>query len=263
MSRLSALVALAMLSGSIAAESELTATEIMQKSVDMAEVVALSSKVEVVDYRGPEMGRKRTGEIRSRLSGGPGNAQRSYLITGPQNIKGTTLLVQEHRGEVDDDLWLFLPSLGKARRVAGTGKKSSFVGTQYAMVDLQSFETQRFGNQLIGTERCDEEICWIIESVPSTRQYSEDIGYAKLRTWITKSTFRALKVEYYDLTGALYKRQEMKEFVEVHDDEHKALATHRVMTNIRSGISTVMRLDQLNFTPTFARDEFSPSSLGR
>jgi len=164
---------------------------------------------------------------------------------------------------VEDDFWLFLPSLGKPRRVAGSSKKISFVGTQYTMVDLQSFERERYKNKLLASEACAEGPCWVIESVPATNEYREDIGYSKLCAWVVKANFRTVRIDYFDLAGALYKRQTMKDFTAPQGAATKGLATHRVMTNERTGASTTMSLNDVDFNPSFDRNQFSPSGLGR
>lgn len=251
----------AVLTASSAAIAEPDAREIAKASAEAERVAAWSGQVEVTDQQRDQSQRRRSGVIRNRLTDNAGSAQRHYLLTAPQDIKGTTLLIHEH-SDVDDDFWLYLPSLGKPRRVAGSSKKNSFVGTQYAIVDLQSFEHEKYEHRLIASESCDEGACWLIESIPSS-SYAEEIGYSKLRSWILKDTFRTVRIEYYDPTGALYKRQTLKAFAAADSSGRKAIATRRIMTNERNGSRTSMSLDQVDFQPKFGRDEFSPSRLGR
>ena len=53
----------------------------------------------------------------------------------PNDIKGTGFLVWEHPGG-DDERFLFLPALGRVRRIAGEEKQDSFVGSDLSYEDI-------------------------------------------------------------------------------------------------------------------------------
>src|SRR5262249_12991662 len=48
----------------------------------------------------------------------------------PNDIRGTSFLVWEHP-KSDDERFLYLPSLGRVRRIAGTETQESFVGSDF------------------------------------------------------------------------------------------------------------------------------------
>jgi Outer membrane lipoprotein-sorting protein len=53
----------------------------------------------------------------------------------PNDIKGTGFLVLEHPG-ADDERFLYLPALGRVRRIAGEEKQGSFVGSDFTYEDM-------------------------------------------------------------------------------------------------------------------------------
>jgi hypothetical protein len=53
----------------------------------------------------------------------------------PNDIKGTGFLVLEHPG-ADDERFLYLPALGRVRRIAGEEKQDSFVGSDFTYEDM-------------------------------------------------------------------------------------------------------------------------------
>src|SRR3954468_24714324 len=56
-------------------------------------------------------------------------------FTYPNDIRGTGFLVWEHpRGE--DERFLYLPSLGRVRRIAGSEAQESFVGSDFSYEDI-------------------------------------------------------------------------------------------------------------------------------
>ncbi len=62
-------------------------------------------------------------------------------FTYPNDIRGTAFLVWEHpaQGE-DDERFLYLPSLGRVRRIAGAETQESFVGSDFTYEDISGRE---------------------------------------------------------------------------------------------------------------------------
>src|SRR5262245_31304750 len=71
-----------------------------------------------------------------RLRGDKGKGDRALIrFTYPNDIRGTSFLVWEHPG-ADDERFLFLPALGRVRRIAGAEKQESFVGSDLSYEDI-------------------------------------------------------------------------------------------------------------------------------
>jgi hypothetical protein len=84
----------------------------------------------------------RQGRVRERslsiaaLRGAPGKGDKTLVrFTAPNDIRGTSFLVWEHP-EGDDERFLYLPALGRVRRVAGQEKQESFVGSDLSYEDI-------------------------------------------------------------------------------------------------------------------------------
>jgi hypothetical protein len=56
-------------------------------------------------------------------------------FTYPNDIRNTAFLVWEHTG-ADDERFLYLPALGRVRRIAGEEKQESFVGSDLSYEDI-------------------------------------------------------------------------------------------------------------------------------
>ena len=56
-------------------------------------------------------------------------------FTYPNDIRGTGFLVWEHP-HADDERFLYLPSLGRVRRIAGSEAQESFVGSDFTYEDI-------------------------------------------------------------------------------------------------------------------------------
>ena len=67
-------------------------------------------------------------------SGGAGDRTLVRFLY-PNDIKNTGLLVWEHP-DADDERFLYLPALGRVRRIAGEEKQESFVGSDLSYEDI-------------------------------------------------------------------------------------------------------------------------------
>lgn len=84
----------------------------------------------------------RQGRIRERtmtllsLKGSGGKGDRTLVrFSYPNDIKNTGFLVWEHP-DGDDERFLYLPALGRVRRIAGSEKQESFVGSDLTYEDI-------------------------------------------------------------------------------------------------------------------------------
>ena len=68
---------------------------------------------------------------------GAGDRGDRFLVRfdSPGDIKGTGLLVWEHRNG-EDERFLYLPALGRVRRIAGSEKQESFVGSDFSYEEI-------------------------------------------------------------------------------------------------------------------------------
>ena len=98
-----------------------------------------------------DTGRDSRAEMRMRLFDRQGRVRERALIllarrdpagdktllrfTYPNDIKNTGFLVWEHPG-AEDERFLYLPALGRVRRIAGEEKQESFVGSDLSYEDI-------------------------------------------------------------------------------------------------------------------------------
>jgi hypothetical protein len=76
-------------------------------------------------------------------------------FTYPNDIKGTAFLVWEH-SQSDDERFLFLPSLARVRRIAGSETQESFVGSDFTYEDIGGREFDDYTYALL-----DENASWV------------------------------------------------------------------------------------------------------
>ena len=161
----------------------------------------------------------------------------------PTDVKGTVSLLIE-RSEKDDDIWIYLPSTKKVRRLISSNKKDSFVGTDFSYGDVIGHKPREWNHTLVKEEAVDGADCYVVESTPINATVKANSGYAKRILWIQKDTFVTLKADFYDESGELLKHAKYSN-IKVADAAKKRyqpllLEAHNVQTEHK----TQIRIDE-------------------
>ncbi len=184
----------------IAAPAEVTGEQVARKMSDRdtGQNSRVEMKMDLVDSRGRTTRR----ELIMFSKDYEGDGKMLLRFTAPEDIRGTSFLVWEHEGK-DDERFLYLPALGRTRRITSAEKTDSFVGTDFSYEDISGREFEDFTYRLLkGAEPPDCPECCILESVPKDK----DTGYARTVALVDTTCFLPLRVEYFDSRERLTKR---------------------------------------------------------
>jgi hypothetical protein len=153
-------------------------------------------RMRLVDRRARE--RERALELLAREGGDAGDRV-LVRFTYPNDIKGTAFLVREHPGK-EDERFLYLPSLGRVRRIAGDETQESFVGTDFTYEDIGGREFDDYTYRLL-----DENAAWTAADgrrLPAYRLESrrKDAGarFPRVVSIILKDTFVVVGAEIFN-----------------------------------------------------------------
>jgi hypothetical protein len=239
-----------------------SAREIMEKNFFVSKVTTLQLDfgMSLINDRGQRRERRNTTLIKLQ----PNGIDSKFLIrfSDPPDIAGTALLQVEH-SDGDDDLWIYLPALKKARRLVASNKKDSFAGSDFSYADIAIPKVDAYRHTLRGTEQVDGMTCYVIESVPSNDAVRSNNGYSRKVTWVRTDNFLETKVEYYDLANRRLKTQRVAQHQAVASQPGKWFALEREMTNHQTGHRTLIVSTKLDGTTPVRDDVFSVRTLER
>lgn len=163
---------------------------------------------------------------------GPKGSRAVIVFRQPATVAGTRFLTMENSGGADDR-WIFLPSLGKVRRVAASEGSGSFMGTDFSYDDISS--TSRNADldthSILREENLGASACYVIQSVPKDGSFQ----YSKMVQWIAKDTGIILKIELYDKKNTHVKTAEMSGIENI---QGRMTITATKMTTHAAGTST-------------------------
>lgn len=212
----------------------------------------------LINQSGEQRVRKMT--VRSKLRS---NGIDSAVMTGfvqPADIKGTGFLQVENSAG-DDDIWVYLPALGKTRRIAANNKRDSFFGTDFSYGDILLPAVDKYEHTLLRNETLEGEDCYVVESRPIDPKTRDDTGYARRVSWIDTRNQVERKVEYYDTKDVLLKTQLTFEVKEVEPQKGRWLAMRREMTNHQTGHKTLYVFDSFDLKGGLDDGEFTARRL--
>jgi hypothetical protein len=188
---------------SLASAAEPTGREIMDKQKARHESTTEYEAIKMVLV--DSSGKTESRELQRYSKNKDGLFKYLVRFNSPADIKGVSLLTWQQKDR-EDDQWLYLPAVGeKLKRIAGGGKKTYFMGTDFAYEDLRSEKLDDHTYNVLREEALDGKNCWVIEALPATESEKQSSGYSKRIMWVQKDTLVSLKVEYYDQTGKLMK----------------------------------------------------------
>src|SRR5690606_21574519 len=118
----------------------------------------------------------------------------------PAELKGAGFLQVQNSGQ-DDDRFLFLPELKRARRISGNLRSSSFMGTDFSYADLDRRDLREGTPTLLEEAPLGGVACYVLSVTPKRA----DTKYSKTELWVRKDNFIPAKMLMFDKSGTLLK----------------------------------------------------------
>lgn len=141
------------------------------------------------------------------------------MVLQPVTDKGVGMLTYEYYdGARENDVLLYLPALGKTRRVVSGGRGNedggSFFGSAFYVDDTQLMKIDQFTFKLIGEEVHDQRPVWVIEATPNARR-AEKTRYGKLNLWVDKERKLIVRQDIFNKAGKFYRQRINTEYTQV------------------------------------------------
>lgn len=137
------------------------------------------------------------------------------VVLNPQNIKGLSVLTWTYLDpDKNQEVWLWLPSLRKVRRISQSEADDPFMGTEFTTEEMSTRKWEDENYRMVGEEifggytarvtgktyYANKE-CYVIEAVPKRK----DWYYSKRIVWLDKDFAGLVFDEVYDPAGRKWK----------------------------------------------------------
>jgi hypothetical protein len=230
--------------------------EIAEKASNSIEFKAMEmvSTLKIFDNRGNV--RERQVAVAVKKFGETNKTMIKFLA--PADVKGTAMLIHDYENK-GDDMWVFMPSMRKTRRIVSSEKGKSFMGSEFSNADMGRPNIDDFNYTLLGEETINGKTCWKIESTSKTEAAAEEYGFSKQIAYIEKGTYLTHKVEYYDLYNDLLKIMTISDYKK--QSNGSFFAFRMEMENMQNGRKSLMTVNQFQLGSNLKESDFSTTSL--
>jgi outer membrane lipoprotein-sorting protein len=186
---------------------------------------------------------------------GPNGSRAVIVFQSPANVAGTRFLTMDNASGGSDQ-WIFLPSLGRVRRISASESGGSFMGTDFSYDDISSLDrdVSLDTHTILREETLNGNPCYVIQSIPKDSSYQ----YSKRISWIDKSSFLIYKAEMYNRRGELIKLMEMSDF---RDTQGRVTPMQTKISTVGAGTSTTIFIEIAKYDDPIPESVFTTAYL--
>jgi outer membrane lipoprotein-sorting protein len=242
------------LSGTVFPAFSQNAAAIVSASRNRIEAATVSTRVRMVSTA-RDGGTKEQRLDQYSKDDASGKSRTVITFRDPPGVRGTRFLTLENTGRGSDQ-WIFLPELGKVRRIASSEGSNSFMGTDFSYDDISSASRSADldTHALVREEAYNGRACYVIESKPKDSSYQ----YSRMVQWIDKDTKLSYKLELYNRRNALVKTVEMSD---IRDVQGRLTAHTTKMTSLAEGTSTTLFVEIIKYDDPIPESVFTTAYL--
>lgn len=175
----------------------------------------------------------------------------------PKDVTGTGFLSIENDNR-PDDRFLYMPALRQIKKIASSGSGGNFMSSDFTYYDIGMPKLDDWEYQLLREETLNDRPAYVIQALPKTPQVEEDTGYSKIIQWVAKDDLSIFHAEYYDPSGELKKKLDVKKFEMI---KNVPFATDMVMHDVIIDHTSRMTFGGLEIDLLIRDDFFTPRVL--
>jgi outer membrane lipoprotein-sorting protein len=151
------------------------------------------------------------GKVREKtFEGFAQGEERGYVeFTSPARDKGTRFL------KLGDEMWIYLPTVEKATKIAGHMLRQSMMGSDFSYDDMIENEKllDLYEVELIGVDSVDARAAYKLQLTAKV----DEVNYFYRTVWVDEEYFIPVKTELYAKSGKLMKEFKVNGFQRIGD----------------------------------------------
>jgi len=232
---------------------DLTGTEVLENVEDAIDASSAEIALTMELYNAAGDKRERSMTIYTEESD---NTNRSFMkFTAPADVEGTAFLSLEQSNGVEE-MYLYMPVLGNIRRIAGSQKNGSFVGTDFTYNDMTILGGGNYKEDYQSEVLESSETEYVLKLTPT----DEEIEYSYTKMWVPTDKWFPTRIEFYGSDTQLQKVLSNEEYEEI---EGYWTARKITMENVRDETRTVLQLTEVQYDIDIPDNIFTTRYLQR
>lgn len=178
-------------------------------------------------------------------------------FTSPADVRGVGFLLKEHSSG-EDDRRLFLPALRRVQRISAAGKGGNFMSSDFTYYDIGAPKLADWTFSMGKKTEVQGVRCQMVTGSAAKPKTTEETGYSKIVWYVDPKKFIAIKADYYDKSGQLFKTMLVKK---VETISGSPFATSILMEDLQSGHRSKMEFSDLKTDQGLADKIFTERNL--
>ena len=182
---------------------------------------------------------------------------RSFVeFMSPAEVAGTKFLsVEPNDGEADQ--FIYLPAFKKVKRVVGSQRDKSFMGTDFSYSDLDGRRVDdatwvRKDDAVIGGQPT-----YVVEGTPKKANES----YGRMLIWVHQTHLIPMRIDFFEKDGTTVKKRFSVKRLEKKDE--RWVATDSTMATVTKHTETRLKIMKIDFDAEIPAEELTRRALER
>ncbi len=185
-------------------------------------------------------GAQRTYSVRVYLKTDDAGDKQFLEYLAPADVRGTKFLSINEEGQ-ESQMWLYMPALGRERRIASHMTGDSFMGTDFTYEEIGG--GFNYDKDYAAKRLADEQVqgleCYVLELTAA----EPDALYEKIVMWVWIEKMVPVKLQFYSGGEVLAKTLAMDQFQLVSGE---LIPHHLVMADEVQGTRTILEITELS-----------------
>ena len=220
-----------------ASSAELTSKQILDK-VEGTSLLIGSGSAEIELITESKRGQQRSHTLKIYIKKDADDTQKQLLeYLQPADVAGTKLLSISKPGGKDSEIWLFMPALGKERRIAAQEMQTKFMGTDFTYEEISGTATyeEDYESERLKDDTFDGHKCYVLHLTPKGKS-----EYTFVKMWIWQDEFIPVKMEFYGRGDKLKKTLDILGWKKNANDKWEP--SQVTMSDVSAGTKTVIKI---------------------
>ncbi|MEX1215465.1 outer membrane lipoprotein-sorting protein [Saccharospirillum sp.] len=158
------------------------------------DVMAAEMTMTLIDRNGNQRVRR----LQSRSQTFDDSERNLLFFLEPSDVRGTGFLSVDYNDpQRSDDQWLFLPSMNKSKRIAGSDQSSRFMGSDLSYADMASHNLDDWTYELLREDNVGDEPVWLVRATAANPGVTDRTGYTDSVVYVQQSNHQVVRAIHH------------------------------------------------------------------
>ena len=184
-------------------------------------------------------------------------------VKSPRDVMRTTILLSNDSSSdtsTVSNIWLYIPILGKTKKLSNQNKNGNFVGSNFQYADLEWIILEDFSYRLLGEEEINGEKTYKIEAKAVNKDVVNKTSYSKKILWINPLYNLVVQADYYNKNDFYTKRLTVEKIKKI---DGFWTVTEQTIENFLEEQTSIMSLNNVKYNKKISSKIFRRQSLGK